>query len=59
MGSQEHAPDDPDFIEVLSIPFEPDSALLLCSDGLSDQVTSAEILRTVLANAGHPGRRRA
>jgi len=55
VGSQEHAPDDPDFIELLSIPFEPDSALLLCSDGLSDQVTSGEILRTVLANAGHPG----
>jgi PPM family protein phosphatase len=55
VGSQEHAPDDPDFIELLSIPFDPDSALLLCSDGLSDQVTSAEILRTVLANAGHPG----
>jgi serine/threonine protein phosphatase PrpC len=55
VGSQEHAPEDPDFIELQSIPFEPDSALLLCSDGLSDQVTSAEILRTVLANAGHPG----
>jgi PPM family protein phosphatase len=54
VGSQEHTPDDPDFIESLSIPFEPDSALLLCSDGLSDQVTSAEIRRTVLANAGHP-----
>ncbi len=55
VGSQEHAPDDPDFIELLNIPFDPDSALLLCSDGLSDQVPSAEILRTVLANAGHPG----
>jgi serine/threonine protein phosphatase PrpC len=55
VGSQEHAPDDPDFIELLAIPFEPDSALLLCSDGLSDQVPSAEIRRTVLANAGHPG----
>src|SRR5580700_6219867 len=55
VGSQEHTPDDPDFIELRSIPFEPDSALLLCSDGLSDQVTSAEILRTVVANAGHPG----
>jgi serine/threonine protein phosphatase PrpC len=55
VGSREHAPDDPDFIEFLNIPFAPDSALLLCSDGLSDQVTSAEILRTVLANAGHPG----
>jgi len=55
VGSQEHAPDDSNFIELLNIPFTPDSALLLCSDGLSDQVTSAEILRTVLANAGHPG----
>ena len=54
VGSQEHSPDDPDFIELLSIPFEPDSALLLCSDGLSDQVTAAEIGRTVLANAGDP-----
>jgi serine/threonine protein phosphatase PrpC len=54
VGSREHAPEDPDFIELLSIPFEPDSALLLCSDGLSDQVTSGEMLRTVLANAGHP-----
>ena len=56
VGSQEHAPDDPDFIELIGIPFEPDSALLLSSDGLSDQVTSAEILRTVLANAGDPRR---
>ncbi|HVN02937.1 MAG TPA: protein phosphatase 2C domain-containing protein [Bryobacteraceae bacterium] len=55
VGSQEHTPDDPDFIELLHVPFEPDCALLLCSDGLSDQVTSAEILHTVLANAGHPG----
>jgi serine/threonine protein phosphatase PrpC len=55
VGSQRHAPDDPDFIEVRNEPFDSDSALLLCSDGLSDQVTSAEILQTVLANAGHPG----
>ncbi len=41
VGSEEHAPDDPDFIEMQRIPFEPDSALLLCSDGLSDQVASA------------------
>jgi parallel beta-helix repeat protein len=54
VGTEEHAPDDADFIEVLRIAFEPDSALLLCSDGLSDQVTSGEILRTVMGNAGHP-----
>src|SRR5436190_16919176 len=43
VGSEEHSPDDADFIEVLRIPFESDSALLLCSDGLSDQVASHEI----------------
>jgi PPM family protein phosphatase len=54
VGSEEHAPDDPDFIETLRIPFEPDSALLLCSDGLSDLVPSAEIRRVVERNAGDP-----
>jgi serine/threonine protein phosphatase PrpC len=56
VGSSEHAPDDPDFIELRRIRFEPDSALLLCSDGLSDQVTSAEIRSTVRRHAGSPSR---
>jgi serine/threonine protein phosphatase PrpC len=54
VGSQEHAPDDAEFIEILRIPFEPDSALLLCSDGLSDQVPSAAIRQAVERNAGNP-----
>ncbi|MFN7999222.1 MAG: protein phosphatase 2C domain-containing protein [Bryobacteraceae bacterium] len=54
VGSEEHTPEDPDFIEIARIPFEPDSALLLCSDGLSDQVTSGEILRAVQRTAGDP-----
>ena len=54
VGSEEHAPNDPDFIEVRRIPFEPDSALLLCSDGLSDQVPSAEIRGAVERHAGNP-----
>ena len=54
VGSEEHQPDDPDFIEIRRIPFEPDSALLLCSDGLSDQVPSADIRRAVERNAGNP-----
>jgi serine/threonine protein phosphatase PrpC len=54
VGSQKHAPDDADFIEVQRIPFEPDSALLLCSDGLSDQVSSNDIRLAVEANAGNP-----
>lgn len=54
VGTEEHTPDDPEFIELIRIPFEDDSALLLCSDGLSDQVTSNEILRAVTRNAGNP-----
>jgi serine/threonine protein phosphatase PrpC len=54
VGSEEHQPDDPDFIEIQRLPFDPDSALLLCSDGLSDQVPSADILGAVERNAGNP-----
>ena len=54
VGTEEHTPDDPEFIELIRIPFEDDSALLLCSDGLSDQVTSNEILRAVTSHAGNP-----
>src|SRR6185369_7702216 len=54
VGSEEDQPDDPDFIEIRRIPFEPDSALLLCSDGLSDLVPSAEIRAAVERHAGKP-----
>lgn len=54
VGSEEHTPDDEDFIEVQRVAFEPDSALLLCSDGLSDQVQSRVIQQTVESNAGNP-----
>jgi serine/threonine protein phosphatase PrpC len=54
VGSEEHAPDDPDFIETLRIPFGPDSALVLCSDGLSDQVPSAAIRLAVERSARDP-----
>ena len=54
VGSEEHTPDDPDFIEIQRIPFEPASALLLCSDGLSDQVASEDIRRAVERHAGKP-----
>jgi PPM family protein phosphatase len=56
VGSEEHTPDDEDFIELRRIPFNGDSALLLCSDGLSDQVTSEEIRSTVERHAGVPER---
>jgi parallel beta-helix repeat protein len=54
VGSEEHAPDDPDFIEVLRIPFEPGNALVMCSDGLSDLVPSADIRLAVERNARNP-----
>ena len=56
VGSAFHEPDDPDFIELVEATFEPDAALLLCSDGLSDMISSAVILRTVREHAGAPDR---
>ena len=56
VGSAFHEPDDPDFIELVTETFEPDAALLLCSDGLSDMISSAVILRAVREQAGVPDR---
>ena len=44
VGSEPHSPGDAEFVDVQEIPFEPDAALLLCSDGLSDLVDSSSIL---------------
>ncbi|HEY7391032.1 MAG TPA: protein phosphatase 2C domain-containing protein [Bryobacteraceae bacterium] len=54
VGSEPHEPDDPDFIELCRIPFEPDCALLVCSDGLSDQVASQDIRAAVEHHAADP-----
>ena len=54
VGSERHQPRDPEFIDVQTIPFEPEAALLLCSDGLTDVVDSSAILRVVTQSAGHP-----
>ena len=56
VGSAFHEPDDPDFIELVEATLEPDAALLLCSDGLSDMISSAVILRTIRRQAGAPDR---
>ena len=55
VGSEFHEPDDTDFVEVIEAAFDEHTALLLCSDGLSDMVTSAVIERTVRQHAGQPG----
>jgi serine/threonine protein phosphatase PrpC len=54
VGSEPHAQTDPDFIDLDEIPFEPDAALLLCSDGLTDLVESATINQIVTQLAGRP-----
>ena len=54
VGSSPHQPDEEGFIDLSQIRFEPDSALLLCSDGLSDLVPSQTILAVTEANAGDP-----
>ena len=56
VGSRPHSPTDEEFIEVLEQPFEEDSALLLCSDGLSDLVPSATLARLAYRFADDPAR---
>jgi serine/threonine protein phosphatase PrpC len=54
VGSEHHEPDDPQFIDLLRQPVEPDAALLLCSDGLTDAITTSAISEIVRDFAGHP-----
>lgn len=54
VGTTQHAPDDPAFIEITSAPLPADAVLLLCSDGLTDLITSKQILSIVEAHAGDP-----
>lgn len=45
VGSEWREPDAANFIEIVFTDLAEDSAILLCSDGLSDMVTSLEINR--------------
>jgi serine/threonine protein phosphatase PrpC len=54
VGSEHHEPDDPQFIDLFRQPVEPDAALILCSDGLTDAVTTSAISEIVGDFAGHP-----
>ena len=53
LGSESHDPDDP-FIELVEASFEPDAAILLCSDGLTDLVRRRDLERLLLTHAGCP-----
>ncbi len=52
VGSRPRAADEEEFIEIRSFPFRPGAALLLCTDGLSDMLTSAEMNDIVQRYAG-------
>lgn len=54
VGSEVHDPSDPEFIDVLRVPFEADAALLLCSDGLTDAISTSVIRAIIARYAGHP-----
>jgi serine/threonine protein phosphatase PrpC len=54
VGSARRDKDEEEFVEVIEEPLENDSAILLCSDGLTDMVSSATIERLVRHYAGNP-----
>jgi serine/threonine protein phosphatase PrpC len=54
VGSEHHEARDPEFVDIERVAFEPDAALLLCSDGLTDLVPSGDINRIVRRLAGNP-----
>lgn len=54
VGTIERSPDEPSFIDIERFPLPVDGALLLCSDGLSDLVTGAEMLNLLESSAQDP-----
>jgi serine/threonine protein phosphatase PrpC len=54
VGSRRREPDDAEFVEMKEFLFKPDAAILLCSDGLSDLVTSAKMCEIIEGYEGDP-----
>lgn len=54
VGSRPRAADDGDFIEIKEFLFKPDAAILLCSDGLSDMLTAAQMREIIDQYDGDP-----
>ena len=52
IGSQPRELADSEFVEIAEFPFEDDTALLLCTDGLTDLVPSDVIARVIREHAG-------
>lgn len=56
VGSERYELTDDGFVAIYELSLAPDEAILLCSDGLTDQVPAAEIQAIVERNAGDPRR---
>src|SRR5580692_425304 len=55
VGTRHRAPDDEEFVEMKEVLFKTDAAMLLCSDGLSDLITSAEMSEIIDQYDGDAG----
>jgi len=55
VGTKHRDPNDEEFVEMKEFLFKPDAAMLLCSDGLSDLITSAEMSEIIDQYDGDAG----
>ncbi len=55
VGSRPRAADEPGFVEIRRCRFRPEAAILLCSDGLTDHLTAAEVRQIVERFEGREG----
>jgi PPM family protein phosphatase len=56
VGSGPRTADEAGFIEIRKCRFRPDAAILLCSDGVTDQLTSARVREIIARYDGDPER---
>ena len=54
VGSEARDPDAEDFIELIRTRFDDDTALVICSDGLTDLLPALELNRIIRLHAGAP-----
>ncbi len=54
LGSERHSPNDEHFIDIYQFDWAEDSALLLCSDGLTDLAPKGAIHQILIDHAGDP-----
>jgi PPM family protein phosphatase len=52
VGSRTRTPEEKDFVEIRQCRFRSDAAILLCSDGLTDQLTSSQVREIVERYSG-------